>query len=115
MAARSLNRVCLIGRLGKNAETAYTKSQTAVTKFSLATSHSWKDAQSGEWKESTDWHNIVAWRVEKLAPYLTKGKQIYVEGRLTTRKYGKDGQDHWVTEVVAEDVMLLGDAPEPRT
>jgi single-strand DNA-binding protein len=109
MASRSVNKVILIGNLGRDAETAYTASQTAVTKFSVATSRRWKDQQSGEWKEETNWTNVVLWRGENLAPYLTKGKQVYVEGRLQTRSYDdKDGRKVYTTEVVAEDVILLG-------
>jgi len=109
MASRSVNKVTLIGHLGRDAETAYTASQTAVTKFSVATNRRWKDQQSGEWKEETNWTNVVLWRGENLAPYLTKGKQVYVEGRLQTRSYeDKDGKKVWTTEVVAEDVILLG-------
>ncbi|MEP6962902.1 MAG: single-stranded DNA-binding protein, partial [Acidobacteriota bacterium] len=87
MASRSVNKVILVGHLGRDAETAYTASQTAVTKFSVATSRRWKDQQSGEWKEETNWTNVVLWRGENVAPYLTKGKQIYVEGRIQTRSY----------------------------
>ena len=77
-------------------------------KFSVATSRRWKDKQSDEWKEETDWHNVTLWRGENLAQYLTKGKQVYVEGRLQTRSYDKDGQKHYATDVVADDVILLG-------
>ena len=109
MASRSVNKVILIGHLGRDAETAYTASQTAVTKFSVATNRRWKDQQTGEWKEETNWSNVVMWRGENVAPYLTKGKQVYVEGRLQTRSYDdKDGQKVWTPEVVAEDVILLG-------
>jgi single-strand DNA-binding protein len=99
----------LIGHLGRDAETAYTASQTAVTKFSVATNRRWKDQQTGEWKEETNWTNVVLWRGENVAPYLTKGKQVFVEGRLQTRSYeDKDGKKVWATDVVAEDVILLG-------
>jgi single-strand DNA-binding protein len=109
MASRSVNKVILIGHLGRDAETAYTASQTAVTKFSVATNRRWKDQQTGEWKEETNWTNIVMWRGENVAPYLTKGKQVYVEGRIQTRSYDdKEGKKVWTTEVVAEDVILLG-------
>ena len=106
--ARSVNKVILIGHLGRNAETAYTASQIAVTKFSIATSRRWKDQASGEWKEATDWTNVILWRGEKVAPFLVKGKQVYVEGRLATRSYEKEGLKHTVTEVVADEVILLG-------
>ena len=109
MASRSVNKVILIGHLGRDAETAYTASQTAVTKFSVATNRRWKDQATGDWKEETDWSNVVLWRQENLANYLTKGKQVYVEGRLQTRSYDdKDGKKQYRTEVVADDVILLG-------
>jgi len=109
MASRSVNKVILIGHLGRDAETAYTASQVPVTKFSVATNRRWKDQQTGEWKEETNWTNVVLWRNENVAPYLTKGKQVYVEGRIQTRSYDdKDGKKVWTTEVVAEDVILLG-------
>jgi single-strand DNA-binding protein len=109
MASRSVNKVILIGHLGRDAETKFTPSGVAVTKFSVATNRRWKDQQTGEWKEETDWANVVLWRQENLANYLTKGKQVYVEGRLQTRSYDdKDGKKQYMTEVVAEDVILLG-------
>jgi single-strand DNA-binding protein len=109
MAGRSVNKVILVGNLGKDAETKFTPGGIAVTKFSIATGRRWKDQQSGEWKEETDWHNVVLWRAENLANYLLKGKQVYLEGRLQTRSYeDKDGKKQWFTEVVAEDVILLG-------
>src|SRR6476660_2333862 len=109
MASRSVNKVILIGHLGRDAETAYTASQIAVTKFSVATNRRWKDQATGDWKEETDWTRVVLWRGENVAPYLVKGTQIYVEGRLQTRSYDdKDGKKVWATEVVADDVILLG-------
>jgi single-strand DNA-binding protein len=109
MASRSVNKVILLGNLGRDAETSYTASQTAVTKFSVATSRRWKDQQSGEWKEETNWSNIILWRGENVAPYLTKGTKVYVEGRLQTRSYeDKDGKKVWVTEVIADEVILVG-------
>jgi single-strand DNA-binding protein len=109
MASRSVNKVILIGRLGKDAETAYTASQVAVTKFSVATSRRWKDQQSGEWKEETNWTNVVHWRGENVAPYLTKGTQVYIEGRLNSRSYDdKDGKKVYTTEVVTDELILLG-------
>src|SRR6202166_5349311 len=109
MAGRSVNKVILVGNLGKDAETKFTPGGIAVTKCSIATGRRWKDQQSGEWKEETDWHNVVLWRAENLANYLLKGKQVYVEGRLQTRSYDdKDGKKVYITEVVAEDVLLLG-------
>ncbi len=109
MASRSVNKVILLGHLGRDAETKFTPGGAAVTRFSVATNRRWKDQQSGEWKEETDWSNVVLWRSENLANYLTKGKQVYVEGRLQTRSYeDKDGKKVYATEVVADDVILLG-------
>ena len=99
----------LIGHLGRDAETKFTPSGFAVTKFAIATNRSVKDQATGEWREETNWTNCVLWRAENLANYLTKGKQIYVEGRIETRSYeDKDGQKKYITEVVADEVMLLG-------
>jgi single-strand DNA-binding protein len=109
MASRSVNKVILIGHLGRDAETKFTPSGAAATRFSVATSRRWKDQQSGEWKEDTNWTNVVLWRAENVANYLLKGKQVYVEGRLQTRSYDdKDGKKVYATEVIAEDVVLLG-------
>jgi single-strand DNA-binding protein len=108
MASRSVNKVILIGHLGRDAETKFTPAGAAMTRFSVATNRRWKDKESGEWKEETDWSNVVLWRSENVANYLTKGKQIYVEGRLQTRSYeDKDGKKVYSTEVVADDVILL--------
>ena len=105
----SVNKVILVGNLGRDAETRFTPSGVARTTFSVATSRRWKDQQTGEWREETDWHNIVMWRQENLANYLTKGKQVYVEGRLQTRSYDdRDGNKKYMTEVVVDDVVLLG-------
>jgi single-strand DNA-binding protein len=115
MPSRSVNKVILLGHLGKDAETKFTPSGVSKSTFSIATSRRWKDQQSGEWKEETDWHNIVLWRSENLANYLLKGKQVYVEGRLHSRSYeDKEGQKKYITEVVADELILLGgrgDAP----
>ena len=115
MASRSVNKVILVGNLGRDAETKFTPSGVARTTFPVATSRRWKDQQTGEWREETDWHNVLLWRQENLANYLTKGKQVYVEGRLQTRSYDdRDGNKRYITEVVADDVLLLGgrgDAP----
>ncbi len=107
--ARSVNKVILIGNLGRDAETKFTPSGTAVTRFSVATTRSWKDQQSGEWKEETNWTNVTLWRQENVANYLTKGRQVYVGGRLQTRSYeDKDGKKVYATDVIADDVILLG-------
>lgn len=114
MANRSVNKVILIGHLGRDAETRYTPSGVPVTRFTLATNRRVKDPSTGEWKDETDWHNITVWRQENLAQYLTKGKQVYIEGRLQTRSYEdrESGQKRYATEVVAEEVFLLGSRGE---
>jgi len=111
MAGRSVNKVILLGHLGKDAETRYTGSGVPVSKFTLATNRRFKDTQTGDWKEETDWHNIILWRAENLAPYLTKGKQVYVEGNLRSRSWeDKEGQKKYFTEVICEanNLVLLG-------
>lgn len=108
MASRSVNKALLIGHLGRDAETKFTPSGTSVTRFSVATNRRWKDQQTQEWKEETNWTNVVLWRQENLANYLTKGTQVYVEGRIQTRSYDdKDGKKVYSTEVVADEVILL--------
>jgi single-strand DNA-binding protein len=105
----SVNKVILIGNLGRDAETKFTPSGASVTNFSLATTRRWKDQASGEWKEQTQWHRIVYWRAENVANYLLKGKQVYVEGRMETRSYDdKDGKKVYTTEVICEHLVLLG-------
>jgi single-strand DNA-binding protein len=108
MASRSVNKVILLGHLGKDAETKFTPSGVAKTSFTIATNRRWKDQQTGEWKEETDWHNCVIWRAENVANYLQKGKQVYIEGRLQTRSYEQEGQKKYFTEVVCDDLVLLG-------
>jgi single-strand DNA-binding protein len=109
MASRSVNKVILLGHLGKDAETKYTPSGVARSSFTVATNRRWKDQQSGEWKEVTDWHNCVLWRSENVANYLLKGKQVYLEGRLESRSYeDREGQKRYITEVVCDDLILLG-------
>jgi single-strand DNA-binding protein len=98
----------LIGNLGKDAETRFTPSGTAVTNFTVATSRRWKDQQSGEWKEETDWHDVVLWRSENISQYLLKGKQVFVEGRLQTRSWeDQNGNKRYRTEVIADNLILL--------
>ncbi len=106
-----VNKVIIIGNLGRDPEIKYTQSNVPVANFSVATSESWKDKTSGEWQEKTEWHRIVAWRhlAERAEKYLRKGKQVYVEGRLETRKWqGQDGQDRYTTEIVAVQLQMLG-------
>jgi single-strand DNA-binding protein len=113
MAMRSVNKVILLGHLGKDAETRFTPSGVSVTNFTIATNRRTKDQQTGDWREETDWHNIVLWRQENVANYLTKGKQVYVEGRLRSRSYeDKDGNKRYVTEVMADELILLSRSGE---
>jgi single-strand DNA-binding protein len=107
--ARSVNLCVFVGNLGRDAETTFTPSGTAKTKFSIATERRWKDRDSGEWKSETDWIPVVLWRSENLANYLLKGQQVYVQGRMSVRSYDdKDGTKKWITEIVADVVNLLG-------
>jgi single-strand DNA-binding protein len=109
MASRSVNKVILLGHLGKDAETKFTPNGVSRSTFTIATNRRWKDQQTGEWKDVTDWHNVVLWRSENVANYLLKGKQVYVEGRLESRSWeDKEGQKKYITEVVCEDLILLG-------
>ena len=106
-----VNKVILVGRLGQDPELRYTPDGTAVANFSIATSESWKDKSTGEKKEKTEWHKIVAWRKlgELCGEYLAKGRQVYIEGRLQTRDWqDKDGNKRYTTEVVATEVQFLG-------
>jgi single-strand DNA-binding protein len=105
----SLNKVMLIGNLGKDPEVRYTASGTAVASFSLATSEKFKN-KNGEWEEKTEWHNITLWaRLAEIAgEYLAKGKTVYIEGRLQTRKWqDRDGRDRYTTEIVGEKMQML--------
>lgn len=107
----SVNKVHLLGNIGKDVEVRYTPSGAAVCNASLATSRSWKNKDSGEKNEETEWHRVVFY--DKLAEiageYLKKGKQVYIEGRLKTRKWqDKEGKDQYTTEVIASEMQLLG-------
>jgi single-strand DNA-binding protein len=116
MMARSVNKVILIGNLGRDAETKFTRSGTAVTNFSVATTRNWKNGNTEEWVEETNWTNVVLWDQQNVASYLTKGKQVYIEGRLQTRSYeDKGGRKVYVTEVIANEVLLLGGRMEPQS
>ena len=111
MAARGINKVILIGNLGQDPETRYMPSGGAVTNLRLATNESWKDKQTGEQKERTEWHSVAMFGrlAEIAAEYLRKGSQVYVEGRLQTRKWqDRDGNDRYTTEVVANEMQMLG-------
>jgi single-strand DNA-binding protein len=107
----SVNKVILIGNLGRDPETRYTADGAAITNITIATSDRWKDKASGEMKESTEWHRVAFFgRLAEIAgEYLKKGRPVYVEGRLRTRKWqDKDGQDRYTTEIVAENMQMLG-------
>ena len=109
--ARGINKVILVGNLGQDPETRYMPSGGAVTNFSVATSESWKDKNSGEQQERTEWHRVVTFnRLAEIAgEYLKKGSQVYLEGSLRTRKWqGQDGQDRYTTEIVANEMQMLG-------
>ena len=107
---RGVNKVILIGNLGKDPELRYLPSGQAVTKFSLATGSKWKDKE-GQWQDRTDWHNIVAFgkTAEICNEYLKKGSQVYIEGRIQTRSYDdRDGNKKWITEIIAQSMQMLG-------
>ncbi len=108
--ARGVNKVILIGHLGRDPEIRYTQDGQAVANFSIATTMDWKDKVSGERKEKTEWHRIVAFRRlgEICGEYLTKGKQVYIEGRLQTRSWEQDGVTRYTTEIVASEMQMLG-------
>nr|MDQ3072119.1 single-stranded DNA-binding protein [Bacteroidota bacterium] len=101
----SVNKVILVGNLGKDPEVRYVSENVPVANFSIATSESYFDKTSNERKESTEWHNIVLWRglAEVAQKYLKKGSKVYIEGKLRTRSYEKDGQTKYMTEVIAEN------------
>ena len=105
-----INKVILVGRLGQNPEIRYTPDGSAVANFSVATSEQWNDKATGEKKERTEWHRIVAWRRlgEICGEYLSKGSQVYVEGRIQTRSWEKDGITRYTTEIIASTVQFLG-------
>jgi single-strand DNA-binding protein len=109
--ARGVNKVILIGNLGKDPEVRYMPSGGAVANVTIATSESWKDKQTGEQQERTEWHNVVFFNrlAEIVGEYLKKGSQVYVEGSLRTRKWqDKEGRDRYTTEIVAGEMQMLG-------
>ncbi len=113
--ARGINKVILVGNLGADPETRYTPNGSAVTNIRLATTDSWRDRQSGEKQEKTEWHRVVFFsRLAEIAgEYLRKGSQVYVEGRLQTRKWqDQGGQDRYTTEIVANEMQMLGGRSE---
>jgi single-strand DNA-binding protein len=109
--ARGVNKVILVGNLGQDPESRTTPGGTTVTNIRVATTDSWTDKASGEKKEQTEWHTVVMWNRlgEIAAEYLRKGSQVYIEGRLQTRKWqDKQGNDRYTTEIVASDMQMLG-------
>ncbi|SEP06330.1 single-stranded DNA-binding protein [Aquisalimonas asiatica] len=108
--ARGVNKVILIGNLGKDPEVRYSPSGAAVTNMTVATTDNWKDKQTGERQEKTEWHRVVFFGklAEIAGEYLRKGAKVYIEGRLQTRKWqGQDGQDRYTTEIVGNDMQML--------
>lgn len=107
--ARGINKVILVGNLGRDPETRYMPSGGAVTNVSVATSKQWRDRDSGENKERTEWHRVVFFnRLAEIAgEYLKKGSKVYIEGELRTREWERDGQKHYTTEIVANEMQML--------
>jgi single-strand DNA-binding protein len=109
--ARGVNKVIIVGNLGQDPETRYMPSGSAVTNFTVATNESWKDKQTGEQKDRTEWHRVAMFNrlAEIAAEYLRKGSQVYIEGKLRTRKWqGQDGNDRYTTEIIADEMQMLG-------
>ena len=109
MARSGINKVILVGNLGQDPEIKYTAGGAAVTTLSIATSDSWKDKDSGMEQERTEWHRVVLWRrlAEIAGEYLKKGSKVYIEGQLQTRKWEKEGQTRYTTEIIARDMQFL--------
>jgi single-strand DNA-binding protein len=108
--ARGINKVIIVGNLGGDPETRYMPSGSAVTNLTVATNESWKDKQTGEQKERTEWHKVAMFNrlAEIAAEYLRKGSQVYIEGKLRTRKWqDKEGKDRWTTEIIADEMQML--------
>ncbi len=112
-----INKVILIGNLGRDPEIRYSQAGTAVVNFPIATSEQWTDKNTGDKQEKTEWHRIVIFgrMAENVEKYLSKGSKAYVEGKLQTRNYEKDGQTHYITEIVANTVQFLDGRPSDRT
>ncbi len=107
--ARGINKVILVGNLGNDPETRFMPNGNPVTNISIATSESWKDKQSGQQQERTEWHRIVFFnRLAEIAgEYLKKGSKVYIEGALRTRQWDKEGQKHYSTEIIANEMQML--------
>lgn len=112
----SLNKVMLIGNLGRDPEIRYSQQGLAVVNFPLATTEQWTDKGSGDKQEKTEWHNIVVFgkQAEICEKYLSKGRQVYIEGRLQTSTYEKEGQTHYMTKIVVSNFMFLGSKSDER-
>ena len=111
MSNRGVNKCIVVGNLGQDPETRYMPSGSAVTNFTVATNESWKDKQTGEQRDRTEWHRVATFNrlAEIAAEYLRKGSQVYIEGKLRTRKWqGQDGQDRYTTEIIADQMQMLG-------
>ncbi|MDA7786174.1 single-stranded DNA-binding protein [Gammaproteobacteria bacterium] len=111
MMSRGVNKVILVGNLGQKPEMRYTATQSAVANLSIATTESWKDKESGEMRDKTEWHRVVFFGklAEIVEKYLDKGSSIYIEGKLQTRKWqDKSGADRWTTEIVGNELTMLG-------
>jgi single-strand DNA-binding protein len=108
--ARGVNKVILVATVGRDPEVKYMPSGGAVVNLSAATNESWKDKQTGEKKERTEWHKLTFYNrlAEIVGEYVRKGQQIYIEGRLRTRDYEKDGQKHYITEIMVDEMQMLG-------
>ena len=109
MARSGINKVILVGNLGQDPEVRFTAGGAAVTTLSLATSESWKDKESEQDQEKTEWHRVVLWNrlAENAGEYLKKGSKVYIEGQLQTRKWEQDGQTRYTTEVIGRDMQFL--------
>lgn len=108
--SRGINKVILIGNLGADPEMRYTQNSIAIANLSIATSEFWKDKQTGQQREQTEWHRVVCYRrlAEIAGEYLKKGSKVYIEGKLQTRKWqGQDGQDRYITEIVCNEMQML--------
>ena len=109
--ARGVNKAIIVGNLGRDPEVRYSASGNAIANVTVATTDSWKDRQSGERQERTEWHRVVFFNrlAEIVAEYLKKGSQVFIEGRIQTRKWeDKDGNERWTTEIVANEMQMLG-------
>ncbi|MDC1015321.1 single-stranded DNA-binding protein [Gammaproteobacteria bacterium] len=109
--SRGVNKVILVGNLGQKPEMRYTATQSAVANISIATTESWKDKESGEMRDKTEWHKVVYFGklAEIVEKYLDKGSSVYIEGKLQTRKWqDKSGADRWTTEIVGNELTMLG-------